>query len=419
MGTEKTKSKIRINKKAVYSVIIILIILIGAVFYVQRPKMVSYTVPKIQTYQSTVLASGEINPDELITIKAQVGGEILEMEAQEGESISKNQNILKLDSEKLQKTLSEKAAAVAVAQSNYDATVTTNYNLAKQEAARLEIQSKNLENDYNKKSLLFESGGISQKELEDAKEDVDKNKVDLETARIKIQSYAPGGSEAKKQSSFVYQASTILESSRQDISKYKINSPLAGIIIKKYVSEGEIIEPGSPIIDVAKTSRRYAEIKVDEKNIGYVKKGQEAYVYPSSNPEIKIRSSISYISPFIDKESGTILAKIEIPKASEQAFPISLTVTVELVKESYPESTVIDSNYIIQENDQAYIFIEQKARALKIPVDVTGSGAEVRIEYKQDKTGNADADIKESTRILSPQGLKDGTRVSTKEGGGK
>lgn len=412
MGTEKIKNRIRINKKAVYAVIISLMVL-GAVLYVQRPKSVNYTVPKIENYQSIVLASGEINPDGLITIKAQAGGEILEMGPGEGDSISKNQNILKLDSENLQKTLNEKAAAVAVAQSSYDATVTTDYKLAKQEVARLEIQSKNLEDDYKNKSLLLESGGVSQKEVQDAKEEADKNKVNLETAKIKMQSYAPGGSEAKKQSSLIYQADAVLKSSRQDIAKYEINSPVSGIIIKKYVSEGEILEPGSPIIDVAKSGRRYAEIKVDEKNIGDIKLGQEAYVYPSSNPEIKIRSSISYISPFIDKASGTILAKIEIPKASDQAFPISLTVTVELVEGSYPDSLVIASNYIMQENDQAYVFIEENEKALKIPVKVTGSGAQVKIEYRRNEEEKADVEISADSRILLPEGLENGTRVST------
>ena len=68
----------------------------------------------------------------------------------------------------------------------------------------------------------------------------------------------------------------------------------------------------------------------------YVKPGQPAYVYPSSNPDRKIKSQVSWISPVVDRASGTILVKIEIPESAASDFLLSMTVTAEIVTAEFP-----------------------------------------------------------------------------------
>lgn len=401
-----------ISKKKIILAVIIASAIGITIYLNTRPLEVNYTLPQIKTYDNIVLASGEIVSDEALTLNSQANGEIMYMDVEEGDKVSKNQIIAKLDIKDLQKNIDEKSAEVSLADVNYSATISTSYELAKKDVARLKIELEELNKDYIKKQELFKAGAISSQELEDLENNIDKKKLELESAQIKMQSYAEGGSEAKRQQSQLSKAKTSLQNAQKDSSKYTIKSPVDGMITKKYTSKGEVVQTGAQIVEIAKTNKRYAQIKIDEKYVGDIVLGQKAYVYPSSSPDKKISSKISYISPFVDKETGTILAKIEIPKDKENIFLLSLTTTVEIITQRYENALVVDAQYVVQEDDNSYIFIEENGNAKRIEVKVIGNRREVKIEEK-------DEFISKDTKILNPKEIKENRKIKLKESQGE
>lgn len=399
------------TKKIIIAVIIALAIGI-AVYFNTRPIEVSYIMPQIKTYENIVLASGEIVSDEALTLNSQAGGEILFMEGEEGDRVRKNQIIAKLDPKDLQKTIDEKAAEVSLADSNYSATISTSYELAQKDVARLKLELEALQEDYAKKQQLFESGIISSQEVEELSRSVEKKKLELQSAQIKMNSYSDGGTEAKRQQSQLSKARVSLKNAEKDASKYIIKSPVDGLITKKYTSKGEIVQTGAQIVEIAKTANRYAQIKIDEKYVGEIAVGQIVNVYPASSPDKKISSKITYVSPFVDKNTGTILAKIEIPKTEENTFLLSLTTTVEIITKSYDNALVVDAQYVVQEGESSYIFIEENGSAKKIAVNIIGNRREVKIE-------ELDEFISKDTKILNPKDLKEGSKIKLKESQGE
>lgn len=394
-------------------IVVIVALAIGIAVYLNvRPLEVSYILPQIKTYENIVLASGEVVSDEALTLNSQAGGEILFMEIEEGDKVRKNQVIAKLDSKDLQKNIDEKAAEVSLADSSYNATIRTSYDLAQKDVARLKLELEALQEDYAKKQQLFESGIIPSQEVEDLSRNIEKKKLELESAQIKMNSYSEGGTEAKRQQSQLSKARTSLQNAEKDASKYIIKSPVDGMVIKKYTSKGESVQNGAQIAEIAKTANRYAQIKIDEKYVGEIVVGQNVNVYPSSSPDKKISSKITYISPFVDKETGTILAKIEIPKREENTFLLSLTTTVEIITKSYDNALVVDAQYVIQDGENSYIFIEENGNAKKIAVKIIGNRREVKIE-------ELDEFISKDTKILNPQDLKEGSKITLKESQGE
>ena len=401
-----------ISKKKIILAVIIASAIGITIYLNTRPLEVNYTLPQIKTYDNIVLASGEIVSDEALTLNSQANGEIMYMDVEEGDKVSKNQIIAKLDIKDLQKSIDEKSAEVSLADVNYSATISTSYELAKKDVARLKIELEELNKDYIKKQELFKAGAISSQELEDLEHNIDKKKLELESAQIKMQSYAEGGSEAKRQQSQLSKAKTSLQNAQKDSSKYTIKSPVDGMITKKYTSKGEVVQTGAQIVEIAKTNKRYAQIKIDEKYVGDIILCQKVYVYPSSSPDKKISSKISYISPFVDKETGTILAKIEIPKDKENIFLLSLTTTVEIITQRYENALVVDAQYVVQEDDNSYIFIEENGNAKRIEVKVIGNRREVKIEEK-------DEFISKDTKILNPKEIKENRKIKLKESQGE
>ncbi|MGL5256231.1 MAG: efflux RND transporter periplasmic adaptor subunit [Proteocatella sp.] len=401
-----------VSWKKIIIAAIIAIALGIAVYTNTRPLEVSYTMPKIKTYEDIVLASGEIVSDESLKLNSQASGEVLVMDIEEGDKINKNQVIAKLDSKELQKNIDEKSAEVTLSESSYDATISTSYELAKKDIERLKLELIDLNKSYEKTKLLFESGVASKQEVEDLENAIAKKNIELESAEIKMQSYSENGSEAKRQQSQLQKAQVGLKNAQQDASKYIIKSPVAGIVTKKYISQGEVVQTGAQIVEISRTDKRYAQIKIDEKYVGDIKVNQIVNVYPSSSPDKKISSKISYISPFVDKDTGTITAKIEIPKSSEDTFLLSLTVTVEIITKSYNNALVLPFEYVVFEDNNSYIFIAENGKAKKLPVNIIGNRKEVKIE-------EVDEYISQDTKILAPKDLKDGSKIKLKESKGE
>lgn len=401
-----------VSWKRIIIAAIIAIALGIAVYTNTRPLEVSYTIPQIKTYEDIVLASGEIVSDESLKLNSQASGEVLVMDIEEGDKISKNQVIAKLDSKELQKNIDEKSAEVTLSESSYDATISTSYELAKKDIERLKLELIDLNKSYEKTKLLFESGVASKQEVEDLENAIAKKNIELESAKIKMQSYSENGSEAKRQQSQLQKAQVGLKNAQQDASKYIIKSPVAGIVTKKYISQGEVVQTGAQIVEISRTDKRYAQIKIDEKYVGDIKVNQIVNVYPSSSPDKKISSKISYISPFVDKDTGTITAKIEIPKSSEDTFLLSLTVTVEIITKIYNNALVLPFEYVVFEDNNSYIFIAENGKAKKLPVNIIGNRKEVKIE-------EVDEYISQDTKILAPKDLKDGSKIKLKESQGE
>lgn len=401
-----------VSWKRIIIATIIAIALGIAVYTNTRPLEVSYTIPQIKTYEDIVLASGEIVSDESLKLNSQASGEVLVMDIEEGDKISKNQVIAKLDSKELQKNIDEKSAEVTLSESSYDATISTSYELAKKDIERLKLELIDLNESYEKTKLLFESGVASKQEVEDLENAIAKKNIELESAKIKMQSYSENGSEAKRQQSQLQKAQVGLKNAQQDASKYIIKSPVAGIVTKKYISQGEVVQTGAQIVEISRTDKRYAKIKIDEKYVGDIKVNQIVNVYPSSSPDKKISSKISYISPFVDKDTGTITAKIEIPKSSEDTFLLSLTVTVEIITKIYNNALVLPFEYVVFEDNNSYIFIAENGKAKKLPVNIIGNRKEVKIE-------EVDEYISQDTKILAPKDLKDGSKIKLKESQGE
>ena len=171
----------------------------AAAYMATRPEKAAWTTPVRQDYVQSVLASGEIAADESLTVISEAAGKLTKVGFEEGSQIEASNIMAELDSQELQNSINEKTAALSAAQSNYNAVVTTNYQVAVQEVNKLKKELDIQKRDYEKNLALFQAGAISDSELQKLKDAISKLETDLKASEIRMKSYAPGGSEAVKQ----------------------------------------------------------------------------------------------------------------------------------------------------------------------------------------------------------------------------
>lgn len=199
---------------------------------------------------SKIEGSGTIEATEIV-ISTKIAGRVIAISKQEGESVEKGELIARLDYDELSAQKSSMAA---------------NLDYARKNLSRVKD--------------LFSSGSISRKDLDNAETTFNVAKANFD--RI-----------------------------NSSIDNAVIYSPVSGTIIERNLEPGETAFPGSPIVTVADLKRPWIKIYVNEKNLGFVKIGQESRIFIDSYQKKPFAGKVVSISNKAEFTPKTIQTKDE------------------------------------------------------------------------------------------------------------
>jgi Cu(I)/Ag(I) efflux system membrane fusion protein len=104
-------------------------------------------------------------------------------------------------------------------------------------------------------------------------------------------------------------------------TKLTITSPLHGHVIKKYQQEGNYVEEGTPLYDVADLDAVWIEAQVYEADQGFLKLQQPVTATTLSVPGQDFTGAVSFIWPHLDESSRTLRVRFEMPNPSHKLRP--------------------------------------------------------------------------------------------------
>jgi Cu(I)/Ag(I) efflux system membrane fusion protein len=106
------------------------------------------------------------------------------------------------------------------------------------------------------------------------------------------------------------------------VTHLTIRSPMSGYIIKKYQVEGEYVEEGMPLYDVADLSTVWVEAQVYEADLPFLKVGQELSLTTTAQPTRQFPSGkLAFIQPHLDANTRTIKVRFDIPNPGRDLRP--------------------------------------------------------------------------------------------------
>jgi membrane fusion protein, copper/silver efflux system len=121
-----------------------------------------------------------------------------------------------------------------------------------------------------------------------------------------------------------------------------IRSPISGHVIKKYVREGQYVEEGSPLYDVADLSTVWVQAQVYEDDMQFLPLDQEHPDSLRQDSEIELTATtrafanesfhgkLSFVFPHVDQSTRTVTIRCELANPGHKLRPGS-TATVTLV----------------------------------------------------------------------------------------
>jgi membrane fusion protein, copper/silver efflux system len=104
-------------------------------------------------------------------------------------------------------------------------------------------------------------------------------------------------------------------------TKLTITSPMHAHVIKKYQREGNFVEEGTPLYDVADLNTVWIEAQVYEADQAFLKLKQPVTATTVSLPGQEFSGAVSFIFPHLDENTRTLRVRFEMPNPGHKLRP--------------------------------------------------------------------------------------------------
>ncbi len=137
------------------------------------------------------------------------------------------------------------------------------------------------------------------------------------------------------------QIDQIIKSGRQE-TLLSIRSPMNGHVIKKYVKEGQYVDEGTPLYDLADLSTVWIQAQVNEEDLAFLPPQEEFHKRETSRaaampvtattrafPNEKFKGLLTFVHPHISADTRTVTVRFELDNPGHKLRPGS-SATVDL-----------------------------------------------------------------------------------------
>ena len=212
-----------------------------------------------------VSASGTVRPVVEVKISPEVAGEIIDLVVEEGDSVRKDQYLLKIRPDNFISAL-ERARANLNQQKANEADASA--RLARAEATFLRSEF-----DYNRQKKLFDEQVVSEADFQVAEANYKISTQDLESARQSLTA----------SQYIVKSAEATVREALKNLSLTEINAPMTGIVSKLDVEMGETVVgtsqmQGTEMLRIADLTNMEVRVDVNENDIIRISEGDTAII---------------------------------------------------------------------------------------------------------------------------------------------
>ncbi len=124
-----------------------------------------------------------------------------------------------------------------------------------------------------------------------------------------------------------------LEKTGKPNIRVPIYTPLSGIVIEKMVQQGQYVNTGEVLFNIADLSAVWVEVEVYENEFQNLHIGQQVEIRSQSFPQSTFTGHISFIYPFLDPKTRTVKVRIAMPNPEMKLKPemfVNATIKVPL-----------------------------------------------------------------------------------------
>jgi len=112
-----------------------------------------------------------------------------------------------------------------------------------------------------------------------------------------------------------------LEQAGEPNIRLPITTPLSGVVIEKLVQEGQYVNAGDPLFNIADLSTVWIEVEVYENEFPLIKIGQQVDITVNSSSGPGLTGRVAFIYPFLDPKTRTVKVRVVLPNQGLRLKP--------------------------------------------------------------------------------------------------
>lgn len=147
------------------------------------------------------------------------------------------------------------------------------------------------------------------------------------------------------------------------IDRFPVLSDVNGIVIRKMVSNGDHVMAGQPLYEVANLSTVWVQLDVYEKDLPWVKKGNEVNISVESLPGEIFEGEVSFVDPVINPATRVANARVELKNEGLRLKPEMLvTGKISASLENASGELIIPKSAVMWTGERSIVYVRQQAQ---------------------------------------------------------
>jgi len=320
-------------KKIIVVIVVAIFFVAGAVAVVKKRKESIANTPAVPSYslpvevaeakeESLLLSShyiGTVVPLNYADISPRITGNILSVNAREGDQVSEGQLLVTIDD----RALKERENAQVL------------------EVAGTEAQMAGAKSVYETQQAIYERDEMLHKEGAISLEALQRSKAQKDSAYAQVKSLE----EKIKALRNIHKASSF------ETSYARLYSPIDGVVTKRLQEPGDLAIPGKPILKVECTSNFKVVVQIPQIELPLMKKGGQVVLSDGQN---RFEAVITRIYPAVTANTlGTI--EIEMPPKVSNV-PSGGTLAADFVTGKTEKGIVVPLNALLENQRGSFVF---------------------------------------------------------------
>ena len=364
---------------------------------------------QVGTITEELTVSGPVSGTDSVDVVSGIHAEVSEILVKEGDRVEAGQLLAVINSEDLQKEVDIAQNACDLA----EAAFREQQILAENGYAKAAQDYEAARTAYERTSALFQSGSVSQLDLETAANQMQDAQRELRAYRlVDGKPAAPESYELQIQS-----ARYELDKRKEQLENARVTSPIAGTVVRVYAKVGRFaddIENDLPMFSIENLDVLEMEIKTSEYSIGKVETGQAAEITADILDGQTAHGEVVSISPTGEEKGGgsterVIPAAIRITDA-DSGLMAGITARARIRIDQAEGAFIVPMGAVLETDEGTWIFAAEGNRLKRIPVE-TGVESDVQIQVIPVEEGSlqegmqiaasASADMADGMQVLA------------------
>ena len=359
--------------------------------------------PKVGSLENSILYSGTLVPEKMVTVLPKTSGKLEQIYVEEGQIVAEGDLLGTVDKEVTKLQMEQASAAYQAAFAQYRVALRgvrpAELENARALLAQAEKDLASAKTNLERSKRLLDAGTISQSNYEETERLYQNASTEVSNARRRVELMAEGSGreELEMAGAHAEAAEARYNLAKLQYENTEIAAPVSGMVAKITAEEGSMVGPGVPILVLVQDDPVYVEIPMPEKYYGKIseKTGSiEARVFPAAYPNSEpYLGEVTNVARVLDPESRTFSLEVSIDNPEQKLRP-GMYVTVEIILDRSENTVMVPESSLVFRNDTQVVFIvdgDEKTQAKM---------KQVRVGLRRDGIAEISEGINSEDRII-------------------